>query len=41
MSKTIEKLKFILEKIDDLLYYKTQYSTIEELLNNIIILETL
>jgi uncharacterized protein with HEPN domain len=34
MSKSIEKLKFILEKIDDLLSYKTQYSTIEELLNS-------
>jgi uncharacterized protein with HEPN domain len=34
MSKAKEKLKFILEKIDDLLSYKTQYSTIEELLNS-------
>jgi hypothetical protein len=28
MSKPKEKLKFILEKIDDLLSYKTQYSEI-------------
>ena len=34
MSKSVEKLRFILEKIDDLLSYKMQYSTIEELLNN-------
>ena len=34
MSKPKEKLKFILEKIDDLLSYKTQYSTMEELLNS-------
>ena len=34
MSKSEEKLRFILEKIDDLLLYKSQYKTIEELLNN-------
>ena len=34
MSKSEEKLRFILEKIDDLLFYKNQYKTIEELLND-------
>jgi len=34
MSKSIEKLKFILEKIDDLLLFKSKFKTIEDLLND-------
>ena len=34
MSKSIEKLKFILEKIDDLLFFKSKFKTITELLDD-------
>lgn len=34
MSKDIEKLKFIEEKVDDLLSFRKQFITIEDLLND-------
>ena len=34
MSNSIEKLNFILEKIDDIVLFKSRFKTIEELLND-------
>ena len=34
MSESIEKLEFILEKIDDLLIFRNKFQSIEELLND-------
>lgn len=34
MSNSIEKLEFILEKIDDLLLFKSRFKTTEDLLND-------
>jgi len=34
VSKPIEKLRFIVEKIDDLLLFKSRFSSIEALLND-------
>ena len=34
MSSGVEKLYFILEKVDDILAYKDRFNSIEELLND-------
>ena len=34
MSKYVERLRFILEKVDDILIYRAKFKTIEELLND-------